>query len=88
MKDSLNSSNSNESICSECCNVIKNIPINDKCKICGIPICISCGCYTSNYDIYCKKDMGYISNKCREISEGHYYNSKLKTDFFTQKLLK
>lgn len=90
MKDSLNSSSnsSNESICSECSNDIKNIPIDNKCKICKIPICICCGCYTSNYEIYCKKHISYISYDYKEISKGHYYNSKLKTDFFTQKLLK
>ena len=78
-------SDNNENICYQCHSFIKNLPIRNNCKECGIPICTNCGCYTSNFDIYCHNHIAKIIKKSRKIANGHYYSPYLKYDFFTNK---
>ena len=74
--------------CSECHTPIKNLPISDACKICNIPICVRCGCYTSSFDIYCNIHASNIFKKAKRIGENHYYSVDNNNDFFTSKSFK
>lgn len=78
-------SNSKSSIsteCSKCSKNINNSPICDSCIVCGNAICTSCGTYTSDFDIYCEAHDNSLKNGAKKIGDYHYYNTKLKKDFF------